>query len=44
MNAKCLLIDKETHNELKTYCAKKGMLMGAATRKAIKEFMKKKGK
>ena len=42
MNAKCLLIDSETHGELKVFCAKNGMLMAAATRKAIKEFMKKK--
>ena len=44
MGFKCLQIDKETHNELKIFCAKNGMLMAAVTTKAVKDFLKKKGK
>ena len=42
MSNKNIQIDNETHSELKIYSAKNGMLMAAVTRKAIKEFMKKK--
>jgi len=44
MNIKCIQIDTETHSALKVFCAKKRVTIIEATKAAIKEYLKKKGK
>ena len=42
MGIKCIQIDTETHSALKLFCVKKRMTIIEITKKAIKEYIKKK--